>query len=302
MRRALLSLGLPPLVLGVVACASSVPPEPTPPTPTVSTDAAPSAMPQSADRLGAGEVSSGSDVATCPDGTELVDGHCMPPPGIPPLAAMPIGPAPAPSTKARGPFPQSNHPAMTKPQLAQGKAPASFRVRFETTAGDFTVQCRRDWAPHGADRFYSLVAIRYFDDVSFFRAVKGFVVQFGLHGDPAVNQAWKDENIDPDRVRESNLAGTLTFAQAGRPAAPSMTADSRSTQLFVNLGDNQRLDSMGFAPICRVTTGLDAVKRIHTGYGEKAGRDQTAITKKGNAYLRQTYPDLDYIETARIVR
>lgn len=202
---------------------------------------------------------------------------------------------------AKGPFPASTHAAMTNPKLAKAKAPRHFAVRFDTTVGTFTVKCDRSWAPHGADRFYNLVAIGYFDDVAFFRAVKGFVVQFGIHGDPAVNAAWKKENLTPDVVKASNDAGTLTFAQAGQPAGPGMTADSRSVQLFFNLTDNTRLDAMGFAPLCKVTSGMDVVESIHTGHGEKAGRDQGNIQAEGNAYLRQNYPELDYIESARLV-
>ena len=190
---------------------------------------------------------------------------------------------------------------MTNPPLATKKAPARFKVRFDTTVGAFTVTCSRAWAPHGVDRFFNLVDIGYYDDVAFFRAVKGFVVQFGIHGDPAVNKAWKNDYITPDDVKASNLEGYLTFAQAGRPATKGKTAKSRSTQVFINLKDNARLDPMGFAPMCHVTQGMNVVKAIHTGDGEKAGRDQGNIQSQGNAYLRSTYPKLDYIKTARIV-
>ncbi|HHH30049.1 MAG TPA: hypothetical protein ENK57_17125 [Polyangiaceae bacterium] len=190
---------------------------------------------------------------------------------------------------------------MKDPSKAVEEAPAEFSVKFDTTAGEFTMTCTRDWAPHGADRFYNLVKIGYFDDVSFFRAVKGFVVQFGIHGDPEVNKAWRNANIEPDDVKESNKKGTLTFAQAGRPKEKGKTAETRATQLFINLKDNDRLDGMGFAPLCTVTDGMDVVMKLHTGYGERAGRDQGAITMKGNEYLRKKYPLLDYIKTARLI-
>ncbi|MEQ9325231.1 MAG: peptidylprolyl isomerase [Polyangiaceae bacterium] len=207
---------------------------------------------------------------------------------------------PAAVAKAKGPFPASTHEAMKDPAKATEEAPAEFTVKFDTTAGEFSMDCTRDWAPYGADRFYNLVKIGYFDDVSFFRAVKGFVVQFGIHGDPEVNKAWREANITPDEVKESNKKGTLTFAQAGRPKEKGKTAESRSTQLFINLKDNDRLDGMGFAPLCTVTEGMDVVMKLHTGYGERAGRDQGPITMKGNEYLRKKYPLLDYIKTARL--
>ncbi|MCA9624054.1 MAG: peptidylprolyl isomerase [Myxococcales bacterium] len=217
-------------------------------------------------------------------------------------ATKPAATAPAaPAVTAKGPFPASTHEAMKAPDKATEEAPATFNVKFSTTVGDFSVACDRSWAPHGADRFYNLVKIGFFDDVAFFRAVKGFVVQFGIHGDPEVAKVWSNSNIEPDEVKESNKSGYLTFAQAGRPAGPGMTAAARSTQLFFNLKDNTNLDGMGFAPICKVTEGADVVTKIHTGYGERAGRDQGNIQHKGNPYLREKYPALDYIKTARLV-
>jgi cyclophilin family peptidyl-prolyl cis-trans isomerase len=214
-----------------------------------------------------------------------------------PAAAAVVAPA---APTAKGPFPQSTHLGMRNPSQAAFRAPAKFRVRFDTTAGVFVASCRRSSAPHGADRFYSLVRIGFYDDVAFFRAVKNFVIQFGMHGDPAVQALWAKRNITPDKVVASNFEGSVTFAQAGGPATPGHTAKSRSTQLFINLKDNTRLDAMGFAPFCVISSGMDAVQRIHTGDGDKAGRDQGKIGAEGNAYLRATYPDLDYIRSARI--
>jgi peptidyl-prolyl cis-trans isomerase A (cyclophilin A) len=225
----------------------------------------------------------------------------------PPPAGSTGAKRPGPSTKAepkaqpKGPFPQSTHEAMKDPTKAVEQAPDTFDVEFDTTVGKFSMHCVRDWAPHGADRFYNLVQIDYFGDVAFFRAVKNFVVQFGIHGDPDVTAAWRKANIEPDEVKESNKKGTLTYAQAGRPAGKGMTAASRATQLFINLKDNPRLDGMGFAPVCEVTEGMDVVAKIHNGYGERAGRDQANITRKGNKYLRDKYPLLDYIKSAKIV-
>jgi peptidyl-prolyl cis-trans isomerase A (cyclophilin A) len=195
---------------------------------------------------------------------------------------------------AKGPFPPSNDPAMLDPSKAAEQAPEQYRVTFDTTVGAFSVGCERAWAPNGVDRFYNLVKIGFFDDVAFFRAVPGFVVQFGIHGDPNVSRVWRDANIAPDEVKTSNKRGYLTFAMAGRP-------DTRSTQLFFNFGDNSRLDKMGFAAVCLVEgEGMKTVDKIYQGYGEKAGRDQASIQSKGNAYLRQNYPQLDYIKTARL--
>lgn len=284
-----------PLVAWLITACAPPPPAPDPATPVVTTEPAPPPPPAAADPVIA--------EAGCPAGQQRTDdGRCASPSDTAANErADERADEPAPPPAAKGPFPTSTHPAMTNPQLAKGQAPPHFAVRFDTTVGTFTVKCDRSWAPHGADRFYNLVSIGYFDDVAFFRAVKGFVVQFGIHGDPAVNTAWKKANLTPDVVTASNDEGTLTFAQAGRPAAPGKTADSRSVQLFFNLADNTRLDAMGFAPLCKVTSGMDVVKSIHTGHGEKAGRDQSNIQAQGNPYLRMNYPGLDYIERARLV-
>ncbi|MEQ9317624.1 MAG: peptidylprolyl isomerase [Polyangiaceae bacterium] len=277
--------------LGAAACAPPPPPA-EPDTPTVSTEPTTSAS---------AAVAIAEPEPACREGEVRTDGGCEPD-GVIDAIVERAEPEPVATPTAKGPFPVSTHAAMTNPALANTKAPHHFAVRFDTTVGSFTVKCDRSWAPHGADRFFNLVKIGYFDDVAFFRAVKGFVVQFGIHGDPAVNAAWKKTNLTPDVVHASNEEGTLTFAQAGSPAAPGKTADSRTVQLFFNLTDNSRLDAMGFAPLCKVTANeLDVVKRIHTGHGETAGRDQSNIQAEGNAYLRQKYPELDYIRSARVV-
>lgn len=205
------------------------------------------------------------------------------------------------ATAAKGPFPTSTHPAMKDPSLAKDEAPAKFTAKFDTTAGAFEVECTREWAPSGVDRFYNLVKIGFYDDVAFFRAVKGFMVQFGIHGDPEVSKHWSSANIDPDEVKQSNKRGMVTFAQAGRPAGQGLTASARSTQIFINYADNDRLDGMGFAPICKVSKGMDVVDKIHQGYGEAPSREQPILQSKGNAHLREKYPELDYIKTAKIV-
>ena len=191
-------------------------------------------------------------------------------------------------------FPQSDHPAMTDPSKAKEKAPDTFRAKFETTKGDIVMECTRAWAPNGVDRFYNLVRIGYFDDIAFFRAVKGFVVQWGIHGDPKVSAAWRSANIPADPPKQSNKRGFVTYAMARSP-------DTRSTQLFINFGDNSNLDSMGFAPICQVAEGMDIAEKLYAGYGEEITELQGEIQFKGNAYLRSKWPKLDYVKTATIV-
>ncbi|HSR49901.1 MAG TPA: peptidylprolyl isomerase [Acidobacteriota bacterium] len=183
------------------------------------------------------------------------------------------------------------HPALLNPELANETAPATFLVRFTTTKGDFLVEFHRDWAPNGVDRFYNLVRIGYFENIAFFRMVPGFVTQFGLHGDPEVNRVWRAARIPDDPVKESNLPGYVTFATSG--------PDSRTTQLFINYGNNRSLDSQGFAPIGEVVSGMDVVKSLYAGYGQSP--NQSLIHQQGNSYLRSQFPDLDYILSAEIV-
>ncbi|MDP2481144.1 MAG: peptidylprolyl isomerase [Candidatus Palauibacterales bacterium] len=180
---------------------------------------------------------------------------------------------------------------------ARASAPDSFRVRFATSAGDFIVEVRRAWAPRGADRFYELVRAGYYDGNRFFRVLPGFVAQFGISGDPAVSARWRGRPIRDDPVRKSNTRGTLAFAAAG--------PDTRTTQVFVNLTDNSRLDGMGFAPFGEVVDGMAAVDSLYAGYGEGAprgqGPDQGLIQREGNRYLEDSFPKLDAIDSARVV-
>jgi len=176
------------------------------------------------------------------------------------------------------------------------QAPDSFRARFETSAGDFVLAVHRRWAPLGADRFYNLTRSGYYDGARFFRVIPGFMVQFGIHGDPAVAAAWRDARIPDDPVRRTNLRGMVSYATAG--------PGTRTTQVFINFGSNDALDAQGFAPFAQVVEGMDVVDRLYSGYGEGAprgrGPDQTRIQMQGNAYLGHDFPKMDYVKHASI--
>lgn len=185
----------------------------------------------------------------------------------------------------------ATRPSLLNPASLRAQAPAVFKARFTTTAGDFVVEVHRDWAPLGADRFYNLVRRGYFTNAAFFRVVPGFVVQFGLNADPAINSAWKNADLQDDPVKQSNKRGTLVYATAG--------PNTRTTQFFINYGDNARLDGMGFAPFGTVTEGMEVVDKIYPGYGEQP--QQPLITQQGDAYISKNFPQLDKIKLARIV-
>jgi cyclophilin family peptidyl-prolyl cis-trans isomerase len=180
--------------------------------------------------------------------------------------------------------------ASTSSGNASGASPSTFAVRFDTSRGPFVVTVDRSLAPVGAQRMYELVQAHYFDGARFYRVVPHFVVQWGAAADPKTTKKW-DVTIPDDPVKGSNVRGTVSFAATGAP-------NSRTTHLFVNLGDNANLDGMGFAPIGRVTSGMDVVDGIYSGYGEQP--DQGLISERGNAYLIKSFPRLDYIKTARI--
>jgi peptidyl-prolyl cis-trans isomerase A (cyclophilin A) len=182
-------------------------------------------------------------------------------------------------------------PSLLTPASLKAKAPAVFKAKFTTTAGDFVVEVHRDWAPLGADRFYNLVRYGYFTNAAFFRVVPSFVVQFGLNADPAINKVWDHATIQDDPVIQSNKRGNLVFATAG--------PNTRTTQLFINYADNVRLDGMGFAPFGTVVDGMDVVDKIFPGYRESPRQD--LITNQGDAYLKANFPKIDKIKLARIV-
>ena len=205
-----------------------------------------------------------------------------------------VAPAAAP---AAAPADPNQNPALHDPTKATEKAPDQFKVNFKTTKGDIVIEIKKEWSPLGADRFYNLVKMGYFKDIAFFRVVPGFMAQFGIHGDPTVNQVWKDLGIQDEPVKQSNKKGWLTFAKKGLP-------NSRSVQFFLNLVDNPNLDGMGFAPFGMIVKGQDVLDKINGEYGEGAprgrGPDQMRVQTQGNEYLKKEFPNLDYILSAEV--
>lgn len=183
------------------------------------------------------------------------------------------------------------------PSKLNEQAPEKFQVQFDTTKGVIVLDVTRAWAPNGADRFYNLVKNGFFTDIAFFRVIDGFMAQFGIHGDPQVSAMWRDANIQDDPVKVSNTKGMVSFATAG--------PNTRTTQLFINYGDNSFLDGQGFSPFAKVSQGMDVVNSIYKGYGEGApsgmGPNQGSIQMKGNEYLHKYFSKLDYIKSAKIL-
>lgn len=196
--------------------------------------------------------------------------------------------------------PAADSPAVAPALLSPGEeeqAPATYTVELQTTEGPIVIDVTRSWSPNGADRFYNLVKLGYFTDVAFFRVLEGFMAQAGMHGDPRVNRVWSSRNIPDDPVTQQNTRGMVTFAKTNAP-------NSRANQFFINYGDNRNLDPMGFAPFGRVRD-MAAVDALHSGYGEGAprgrGPSQGDVARMGNRYLKANFPELDYIESARIL-
>ena len=186
-----------------------------------------------------------------------------------------------------------------KHKVWRARSPEIFRVRLETSKGTILIESHRTWAPNGVDRFYNLVRTGFFDNSRFFRVRPGFIAQFGIPGEPSVALAWKkDQTIPDDPVRQSNTRGSVAYAMTG--------PNTRTTQLYINLSDNSRLDSDGFAPIGRVIEGMDVADRLYDGYGENAGGGMRAgkqdkIFSGGNAHLDLEFPALDKLIRASIV-
>jgi peptidyl-prolyl cis-trans isomerase A (cyclophilin A) len=185
---------------------------------------------------------------------------------------------------------------LSNPAALSEKAPAVFKARFDTSKGAVVIEVHRDWAPNGADRFYNLVKNGFYDNTRFFRVIKGFMVQFGVNGDPKLSSGWRTATIQDDKVKQSNKRGYITFATSG--------PNSRTTQVFINFGDNAGLDDQGFAPFGQVVAGMDVVDQLFGGYGEGAprgaGPDQSRVQREGNDYLTKDFPKLDFIKKATL--
>jgi len=188
-------------------------------------------------------------------------------------------------------FGQANRAALMKPAALKERAPDLYKARFETSAGVFVIEVHAQWAPNGADRFYNLVKNGYYDGCRFFRVVPGFMVQFGINGDPAIQRNWVNATIADDKVTQGNTRGFVSF---GKTPAPN----SRATQVFINYADNSRLNRDGFAPFGKVISGMEVVDKIYSGYGQTP--EQPRIQTEGNAYLAKAFPKLDYIKKATI--
>jgi peptidyl-prolyl cis-trans isomerase A (cyclophilin A) len=204
-------------------------------------------------------------------------------------------PGQQPATAAPEKQPELKDRTAATPPAAEPAAPAKdanvYRVKFETTQGDFVVEVHRDWAPTGADHFRQLVESGFYDDARFFRVLPNFVAQFGIPRDPALHRKWSKKVLKDDPVKRTNAMGTLVFATAG--------PNTRTTQLFINLRDNARLDGDGFAPFGQIVQGMGVVTRLYGGYGERP--DQKAAEQRGNAYFSSEFPQLDYIKKATIL-
>jgi peptidyl-prolyl cis-trans isomerase A (cyclophilin A) len=189
-------------------------------------------------------------------------------------------------------------PGLSNPAALNEQAPAVYKVRFDTSKGPFVIQVTRAWAPHGADRFYNLVKHGFYNNDRFFRVISGFMVQFGINGDPRVSAHWREANIPDDPVKVSNKRGTISFATAG--------PNTRTTQVFINFNDNTQLDGRGFAPFGHVVSGMNVVDRLNAEYGEGApsgnGPNQGRLQMEGNAYLIKGFPRMDYVKKATIVK
>ena len=184
------------------------------------------------------------------------------------------------------------------PAVLNEQAPAAYKVKFDTSKGPFVVEVTRAWAPKGADRFYNLVKSGFYDNVRFFRVISGFMVQFGINGDPGVMARWRTAQIGDDPVTQSNKRGTVTFAMAG--------PNTRTSQVFINFADNANLDGMGFSPFGRIVSGMNVVDALNPEYGEGAprgrGPDQSRLQSEGNTYLMKDFPRMDYVKKATIER
>ncbi len=219
-----------------------------------------------------------------------------------PISAAAQTPTPAPAKKPAAKAPAARttpyDPALLQPATLRVKSPAEYDVKFVTTAGEFTVHVTRAWAPNGADRFYNLVRHHFYDGAAFFRVLPGFMAQFGLSAYPEVSKVWENATIKDDPIVQSNHRGFVSFATAG--------PNTRTTQVFVNYGNNEALDKSGFSAFAVVSDGMEVVDKLYNGYGEGApdghGPDQGLVGSRGHLYLEKSFPKLDTVRSATLVR
>ena len=188
---------------------------------------------------------------------------------------------------------------LRNPTALAERAPDTYKAKFDTSKGVIVIAVNRTWAPIGADRFYNLVKNGFYDDCRFFRVLDDFMAQVGINGNPSVQSAWRDARIADDPVnpgKASNKRGFASFATAG--------PGTRTTQFFINFKDNSTLDKSGFAPFGEVTSGMDVVDKLYSGYVEGGprgkGPEQGKLQTEGNAYLQKEFPKLDSIKKATI--
>lgn len=188
---------------------------------------------------------------------------------------------------------QTTKPSLKDPASLTERAPDTYRARFETSQGVLVIEAHRDWAPNAADRFYNLVKNGFYDNTRFFRVLSGFMVQFGLSGDPEIQRAWTLAGLVDEPPKQRNTRDNVSFARESSP-------NSRYTMVFINYKDNSYLDAEGFPPFGQVVIGMDVADKLYSGYGRTNVPDQRRIVAEGNAYLSAEYPKLDFIRRARI--
>jgi peptidyl-prolyl cis-trans isomerase A (cyclophilin A) len=191
-------------------------------------------------------------------------------------------------------------PKIFKEKWTQEKAPEYFKARFETTQGNFDIEAKREWSPNGVDRLYQLIKHNFYTDIALYRVLPKFVVQFGIHNDSLLNNRWSDVKLKDESVIKSNDSMTISFARGGK--------ESRTTQIFINMKNNPRLDKLdyggvkGFPVIATIINGMETVQKFYANYGPKPAKEQGQIYTKGNTYLKEKYPKLDYITKAYIIK
>jgi homoserine O-acetyltransferase len=188
--------------------------------------------------------------------------------------------------------------AVFKSKWTKEKAPSTYVARFETSKGLFDVRVNREWSPAAADRFYQLVRHRFFDDALFYRVVPNFVAQFGTSDSLKMNK-WMQHKIPDEQTVQTNRKGTISFARSGK--------ESRGTDLFINLADNPRLDTIfynevkGFPPFGDVVNGMEVVSALYSGYGDRTMPYIDSMYKDRRRFLAK-FSAVDTIRKAYIFK